>query len=98
MLDQIVRECRGIRRLGSAALDLAYVADGRFEAYYEFGINSWDVAAGCLLVQEAGGIVTDLYGNQDFLKTGHVIASNPGIFEKLKADVHKNFKGVLQLV
>ncbi|MEM1327972.1 MAG: inositol monophosphatase family protein [Bacteroidota bacterium] len=70
---------RGMRRLGSAALDLAYVAAGRFDAYLEAGINAWDVAAGALLVQEAGGIVKDLDGNDEFLHRQQILASSPAV-------------------
>ncbi|MDH5230972.1 MAG: inositol monophosphatase [Gammaproteobacteria bacterium] len=66
----------GIRRPGSAALDLAYVAAGRFDGFWEFGLNSWDMAAGSLLVQEAGGVVTDLKGGDDFLSNGNILAGN----------------------
>jgi myo-inositol-1(or 4)-monophosphatase len=76
---------RGMRRMGSAALDLAYVAAGRFDAYLEAGINAWDVAAGALLVQEAGGTVTDLAGNASFLFKQQILASSPAV----QADVLK---------
>jgi len=73
----------GVRRPGSAALDLAYVACGRYEGFWEFGLNPWDMAAGCLLVQEAGGIVTDFLGEQRFLETGHIVAGNARIHEAM---------------
>ena len=66
----------GVRRPGSAALDLAYVAAGRFDGFWEFGLNAWDMAAGILLVQEAGGVVTDMQGNDKYFETGNVIAGN----------------------
>ncbi len=66
----------GVRRAGSAALDLAYVAAGRLDGFWEFGLNTWDMAAGCLLVQEAGGVVSDLRGQPDHLRSGHVLAGN----------------------
>lgn len=69
----------GIRRAGSAALDLAYVACGRFDGFWEMGLHEWDMAAGCLLIQESGGLVTDFTGKSDFLSTGHIIAGNPDI-------------------
>ena len=73
----------GVRRPGSAALDLAYVASGRYDGFWEFGLSPWDMAAGCLLIQEAGGIVTDFRGGQRFLETGHVVAGNARIHESL---------------
>ncbi len=69
----------GIRRAGSAALDLAHVACGRFDGFWELGLQPWDLAAGCLLIQEAGGLVTDLENEQAYLDSGNVIAANPNI-------------------
>ena len=70
----------GIRRPGSAALDLAYVAAGRFDGFWEIDLNPWDIAAGVLLIQEAGGIVGDLAGGHRFLETGNIVAGNPRVF------------------
>ncbi len=70
----------GIRRPGSAALDLAYVAAGRFDGFWEIDLNIWDIAAGVLLIQEAGGIVGDLTGGHRFLETGNIVAGNPRVF------------------
>ncbi len=75
----------GVRRAGSASLDLAHVACGRFEGFWEFGLSAWDMAAGCLLIQEAGGNVTDMGGGQDFLKSGNIIAGNFKIHEQMVA-------------
>ena len=69
----------GIRRFGSAALDLAYVAAGRFDGFWESGLRPWDIAAGILIVREAGGIVSDLIGDNKMLENGAVIAANPTI-------------------
>jgi myo-inositol-1(or 4)-monophosphatase len=76
-MDVCMRECEGYRRGGSAALDLAYIAAGRLDAYWEGGLKSWDIAAGILLVQEAGGIVTDMEGRTVDLEKGDVLATNP---------------------
>ena len=76
LLKGIIERSRGIRRLGSAAIDLAYVACGKVEAYYETTLNIWDIAAGILLVEEAGGHVTDFDGSRTMLNTGRVLASN----------------------
>ena len=76
----------GIRRFGAASLDLAFVAAGRYEGYWERNISSWDMAAGLLLVKEAGGIVTDFKGRDRMLETGSVIATNASLdqdFRKL---------------
>ncbi len=69
----------GIRRAGSAALDLAYVASGRLDGFWEFGLLPWDMAAGILMVREAGGIVIDFSGKEEFMTSGNVIAANPKI-------------------
>lgn len=69
--------CRGIRRAGSAALDLAYVAAGRTDGFWEMGLSKWDIAAGIVLVREAGGFVGDLQGGESYWQTGDIIAANP---------------------
>lgn len=69
----------GIRRAGSAALDLAHVSCGRFDGFWELGLKPWDLAAGCLLIQEAGGLVTDLDNGQSFMESGNVVTANPAI-------------------
>lgn len=74
ILQLLMQNTHGMRRMGSAAIDLASVACGRFEAFYEFNLNSWDMAAGVLLVQEAGGIVTDFEGGNEYLFRGDIIA------------------------
>jgi myo-inositol-1(or 4)-monophosphatase len=75
-LAAVMAATSGVRRPGSAALDLAYVAAGRYEGFWEFGLQPWDIAAGILLVREAGGYVTDINGGSDVLKTGNVLAAN----------------------
>jgi myo-inositol-1(or 4)-monophosphatase len=74
ILEVLMQKTHGIRRLGAAAVDLAYVAAGRFEGFYEYNLHSWDMAAGALLVQEAGGTVTDFKGGEDYLFGGDIIA------------------------
>jgi myo-inositol-1(or 4)-monophosphatase len=74
-----IRGSAGIRRDGSAALDLAYVACGRYDGFWEMGLSSWDVAAGSLLVTEAGGVVTDFHGRGDYVASGDIVAAGPEI-------------------
>lgn len=83
MFRDLIQKTAGLRRPGSAALDLAYTAAGRFDGFFEIGLNSWDIAAGCLLVQEAGGLVGDFEGNEDYLKSGNIVAGNPKVFGQL---------------
>lgn len=83
MFKDIIPRTAGIRRPGSAALDLAYVAAGRYDGFWETGLAPWDIAAGCLLILEAGGMVSDLEGNGHYLKSGQVVAGNPKIFVQL---------------
>ena len=75
VFDYFLKNARGIRRLGSAAIDLAYVACGRFDVYYETTLNPWDIAGGIVLVREAGGVVTGFTGKNDMLSTGQLIAT-----------------------
>jgi myo-inositol-1(or 4)-monophosphatase len=72
----------GLRRLGSAATDIAYVACGRFDAFYEYGLNPWDVAAGAIILKQAGGRVTDFKGGDNFLFGGEIVTANAGIFDE----------------
>jgi len=82
----------GIRRAGAASLDLAYVAAGRFDGFWESSLAKWDIAAGALLVQEAGGLVTDFSGGLDFLAKGDVVAANPKCLKALLSVIHSHNK------
>lgn len=82
-LEAMIGKCAGVRRTGSAALDLAYLACGRLDGFWEFGLRPWDIAAGSLLVQEAGGLISDLQGGEDYLKHGDVVAGTPKVFKSL---------------
>jgi myo-inositol-1(or 4)-monophosphatase len=84
ILRDVIKSTSGVRRPGSAALDLAYVAGGRYDGFWETGLKPWDVAAGALLVQEAGGIITGLDGNADWLENGDVLAGNGKIYAALQ--------------
>lgn len=77
MVDILKAQTSGIRRLGSAALDLAYVAAGRYDGYWEANLKIWDIAGGALLVSEAGGLVSDLQGRNNYLTSGHIAAASP---------------------
>jgi len=85
-IERVIAKTAGIRRFGAAALDLAYVAAGRFDGYWERGLNAWDLAAGAVLVREAGGVVTEIDGD-DFMKTGAVLASNQSLLAKFQETV-----------
>jgi myo-inositol-1(or 4)-monophosphatase len=84
----------GIRRMGSAAIDLAYSACGRYDGFWEMKLKPWDVAAGVLIVREAGGLVSDFLGGQNFMETGNVVAANPAVFPRMLEIVKKHLKGV----
>jgi myo-inositol-1(or 4)-monophosphatase len=79
-LKAFTHTCRGVRRFGSAALDLAYVACGKYDAFYEYGLSPWDVAGGALLIKEAGGIVCDFSGGPDFMEKKQIIACSQTIY------------------
>ena len=83
MMKTMIESTAGLRRPGAAALDLAYVAAGFYDGFWEVGLNPWDVAAGSLLIQEAGGLIGDLSGEGDFLHGGQVIAASPKIFAQM---------------
>ena len=80
---ELVQKTSGLRRPGSAALDLASVAAGRFDGFWEFGLSPWDIAAGTLLITEAGGLVGDLQGEPGYLESGNIVAGSPRIFAQL---------------
>ena len=83
MLREFMKLSAGIRRPGSAALDLAYLGCGRIDGFWEIGLQPWDIAAGALIVREAGGIVGDLWGREDYLRSGNVIGANPKVFHAM---------------
>lgn len=83
IMQAVLPICSDIRRTGAATLDLAYVACGRLDAFWELGLNLWDIAAGILLIKEAGGIVCDPYGGESYLATGNVVTANPALVRQL---------------
>ncbi len=89
LFKDLMQSSRGVRRLGSAAVDLAYVAAGRFELFYEYGLNPWDVAAGALIVKQAGGYITRFNGDKDFVFGKEIVASN----NKVHKEFLKKLKG-----
>ncbi|MGL5114540.1 MAG: inositol monophosphatase family protein, partial [Beijerinckiaceae bacterium] len=91
---QVMAQVAGVRRYGAAALDLAYVAAGRFDIYWERGLKSWDMAAGAVLVREAGGYITDVTGHTGFMGTGDVLAGNEQMHKELCALLKKAQTGV----
>lgn len=91
VLKHLMQSTHGLRRMGSAAVDLAYVACGRFEGFFEYGLNPWDVAGGILLVQEAGGTVRDFKNESDYLFGKSIVADNTGIHKELMNIIEENF-------
>lgn len=77
----------GLRRFGAASLDLAFVAAGRYEGFWERGLSAWDIAAGVVIVREAGGVVGGLDSQKDFMKTGDILAANPAIYKEMDAEL-----------
>ncbi len=90
-IKHLMANSHGIRRLGSAATDLSYVAAGRFEAFWETGLSPWDVAAGALILRQAGGIVTDFKGNDNFLFGGEIVATNHNYFIEFQSIIETNY-------
>lgn len=84
-----------MRRAGSAALDLAYLACGRCDGFFETGLSPWDIAAGSLLIKEAGGVVSDFGGGADYLWTGNIVAGNPPAHKEILMEVKNIFKGLI---
>ncbi|VAX11199.1 Inositol-1-monophosphatase [hydrothermal vent metagenome] len=96
MMKALIPGSAGIRRAGSAALDLAYVAAGRLDGFWELDLNIWDIAAGVLLIEEAGGIVSGITGNPDHLQTGHVVAGNPRLFKSMLQTIKPHIPAALK--
>ena len=92
---QLAKKTSGIRRPGSAALDLASVACGRYDGFWESGLMLWDMAAGTLIIKESGGLVSDFLGDQNYLRTGMVVAGNPRIHEELIKIVRQETKKLI---
>lgn len=91
-LKELMPRSSGIRRAGAAALDLAYVACGRLDGFWEIGLSPWDLAGGCLLIQEAGGISSDIDGSGNYMKSGNIVTGNPHVHPLLLNVVQKHYK------
>ena len=92
---EMTRRTAGVRRPGAASLDLAYVASGRLDGFWEFGLSPWDMAAGALLISEAGGLVGDLAGEANYLATGNIVCGTPKVFAQLLQVIDPHRKGTL---
>jgi myo-inositol-1(or 4)-monophosphatase len=92
LLTELMKGCHGLRRVGSAAVDLAYTACGRFEAFYEYNLHPWDIAAGVVIVKQAGGQVVNFSGGEEVLNTRELLATNTKITAEMLAVIQKYFK------
>jgi myo-inositol-1(or 4)-monophosphatase len=93
---ELMHKTSGLRRPGAASLDLAWTAAGRFDGFYETGLKPWDIAAGCLLITEAGGMVSDLAGGDNFLTSGHICAGSPLIHEQMLKVIQPHLSDALK--
>jgi len=93
---EMTRRCAGVRRPGAASLDLAWVAAGRLDGFWEFGLSPWDMAAGALLITEAGGLVSDLAGESRYLSTGNIVGGTPKVFAQVLQIVQSRRTPALQ--
>jgi len=91
LFTEMMQKCHGLRRIGSAAVDLAYVACGRFDAYFEYNLNAYDVAAGAYLVQQAGGTILNFAGGNEFLETREILATNNLVSDEILETIKKYF-------
>jgi myo-inositol-1(or 4)-monophosphatase len=96
MFRTLIIKTAGVRRPGSAALDLAYVASGRLDGFWELGLSPWDMAAGVLLIHEAGGLVGDLAGGHSYLESGNIVAATPKLFAALLREIRPYLSENLQ--
>ncbi len=91
VFEQVLRKTRAVRRMGSAVIDMAFTAAGRFDFFWEHGLSSWDIAAGVLMIEEAGGIVTDFDGGRNYFFDRTIIASNRNMYSFIKSEIDRNF-------
>jgi myo-inositol-1(or 4)-monophosphatase len=95
MLRAVMLEVAGVRRPGSAALDLCYVAAGRVDGFWELGLSKWDMAAGALIIREAGGRISDFHGTDAYLESGHVVAGAPKVYAALSKLLAPHTRGLI---
>ena len=88
-IENVITASAGIRRFGSASLDLAYVAAGRFDGFWETDLNAWDIAAGIVLIKESGGMISEINGGENLLETGSVVATNPNLYTEFRRIIQK---------
>jgi myo-inositol-1(or 4)-monophosphatase len=93
-LQAVLPYCGDVRRAGAATLDLAYVAAGRLDGFWELGLKPWDLAAGSLMIKEAGGLVCDLNGSENYLKNGNIVAGNPKVLKLLLQQIRPHLIGI----
>lgn len=93
-LDYFMKHSHGLRRLGSAATDMAYVACGRFDAFYEYGLNPWDVAAGVIIIRQAGGEVCDFRGGNNYIFGGEIVAANSSVYSEFFSEIKRMLVGL----
>ena len=91
LLGRLMRGCRGIRRFGSAAVDLAWVACGRFDGFWEYGLKPWDVAAGSFILERAGGICSDFSGGKNYISGREIVCGNPSVYRELAGLLREHF-------
>ena len=96
MLGKVIKNTAGVRRPGAAALDLCYVAAGRLDGFWEIGLKPWDLAAGSLIIREAGGIISGLDGSENYLDAGHVLCGTPKIYSGLAKLCGREIKDILR--
>jgi len=96
ILADFMGKTAGVRRPGAAALDLAAVAAGRFDGFFEIGLAPWDMAAGCLMITEAGGLVGDLQGNEHHMESGNIVAASPKIFSQMLQVIEPHLTAALR--
>jgi myo-inositol-1(or 4)-monophosphatase len=89
---EMIQRCHGLRRIGSAAVDLAYVACGRFDAFFEYNLNAWDIAAGAFIVQQAGGNIMNFSGGSEFVEQREILATNSLIDQEILEAIGRHFK------
>ena len=96
MFRDLMQKTAGLRRPGAAALDLAYVACGRLDGFFEIGLSPWDMAGGALLITEAGGLIGDLRGEANWLHGGNLVAGNPKIFAQILQSIEPHLTPALR--